>query len=135
MVLGLPSGQHGIRVELGNIIRVLSLQIEPLPPPILDRCMELHVEIGHVFRYLDAEGAGSARNALLFTRDDVLLVQLHLKDALPQGPMLVNAQEAFTEDNEARDVLDCVWRKIMDLNPVHIEKCTEEMMTGERETS
>ena len=42
--------------------------------------------------------------------------------------MRVDPQEAFAEDDEASDVLNSIGRKIMNLDAVHIEECTEKGM-------
>ena len=49
--------------------------------------------------------------------------------------MRVNPQETFTENNETGDVLDSIWGKIVQLDSVHIQECTEEWMKRERKTS
>ena len=41
-------------------------------------------------------------------------VEFHGKDAFPKGPMRVNPQEAFAEDDEASNVLNGIWREIME---------------------
>ena len=49
--------------------------------------------------------------------------------------MRMNPQETVAKNDKARDVLDCVRGEIMDLDPVHVKKCTEERMKRECETS
>ena len=60
---------------------------------------------------------------------------LHSKQSLPDGPVRVNSEKTFAKDNKIGNVLNIVRRKIMKLNPVHIEECTEKWMKGERKTS
>ena len=38
------------------------------------------------------------------------------------------SSDLFAEDDEAGDVLNSIWREIMNLNAVHIEECTEKGM-------
>ena len=40
----------------------------------------------------------------------------------------MDPHEALTEDDETCDMLDGIWGEVMELNVVHIEKCTKERM-------
>ena len=122
-------------VKLREIIRSLALQIEPASTPVLDRGQEFHVEIDDIFTYLDSECTGVHRHSLSLTRDRKLFVELHWKDSFPQGPVRMNAQEAFTKDYEARDMLDSIWGKVKELNPVNVDQRQEKRMQGKRKTT
>ena len=109
-------------VELREIIRLFALQIEPVSAPILDGGQKLHIEVGNIFTHLDPERTRGHGHSLSFTRDSRFFVELHPKDSFPQSPMRVNAQKAFIENNETRDVLDCIGRKIVELNSIDMEQ-------------
>ena len=71
--------------------------------------------------------------SLSLTRDSRLFVELHPKDTFPQSPVRVNAEKAFTKNNEARDMLDGIGRKIVKLNPIDVKQSEEERMKRKRE--
>ena len=49
---------------------------------------------------------------MLFAFGCSFSVDFHGKDAFPKGPVRVDPQEAFAEDDEAGDVLNSIWREI-----------------------
>ena len=49
--------------------------------------------------------------------------------------MRVNAQEAFAEGYEARNVQDRIWRELMQLHAVNKEKPTKKFVGRDRETA
>ena len=62
-------------------------------------------------------------------------MDLHGENAFPEGPVWMDPQKTLAKNNKARNVLDCIWRKIMQLDSVHVQKCTEEGVQRKRKTS
>ena len=120
-----------MRIELGDIIRAFSLQIKPPPPPVLDRRVEFHIKVRNILQDLKTESASGTQGTTLFIRNTRLSVRFHSKQSLPQIPVWVNSQKKLAKNDETRNMLDIVWRKIVDLDSVHIKKCTEQWMKGE----
>ena len=96
---------------------------------------KLLVEVGDKFLHLNTKGARSARDASLLSFDWSFPMDLHPEYAFLESPVGMNPQETLAENDKARNVLNRVWRKIMQLDPVHINKCTEKGMQRERQTS
>ena len=62
-------------------------------------------------------------------------MKFYLKNALPESPVGVNSKKTLAENDEARDVLDKIWEKIIDLDSIHIQKCTEKGVKRKRKIS
>ena len=84
--------------------------------------------------YLDKSTRGHGRS-LSFTRNSWFFVELHSKDSFPQSPVRVNAQKAFTKNDEAGYVLDCIGWKVMELNPIDVKQSQENWVKGKRKTA
>ena len=74
--------QQCVRVELGHIIQVRTLQIEPLLRSVLDGRKEFHVEINYVLCHLDTECSRGTGEPMLLAFDRGLCVYLHGEDTL-----------------------------------------------------
>ena len=122
-------------IEGRQIARFGTLQIKPPPPPILNRGHELHVEVHGMFHHLDPETSRGTGRPVLLTFERRFGMHLHGEDSLPQRLVRVNPQETLAEHNKARNVLDCVWREVVKLNPVYIKKSSEEGVKRQRKTS
>ena len=59
---------------------------------------------------------------------------LHGEDTLPKSLVWVDAQEALAQDDEARDMLHGVRRKIVQLDPIDVDKSAEERMQRQGES-
>jgi hypothetical protein len=73
------------------------LDIKPLLAPALDRVSKLHIKVSDFWPDADADTT--------YVGDGVLrVVVAEVKDVFPQAPVRVDAQEAFAEGDEDRDV-------------------------------
>jgi hypothetical protein len=97
----------------------LVLGIEPFHPPsgVVLRCLE--VEVGDVWMHLTAKAASLE---LQRTPDD--------EDSAPECPVGFDPQETLAEHDKTCEMENCVGIQVMKLNPIYIQKATEERMRG-----
>jgi hypothetical protein len=55
------------------------------------------------------------------------------KEVFPKYPMRVNAQECFTQSDEACNVKKGIWRELMQLHVIHKQKPTKKFVGRKRE--
>jgi hypothetical protein len=54
------------------------------------------------------------------------------KEELPKKTVWVNAQECFTESDEAGDMKKRIWRELMQRQAIHKERPTKKIMGRKR---
>jgi hypothetical protein len=57
------------------------------------------------------------------------------KEVFTKDPVRVNAQECFTQSDEARNVKKRIWHELMQLHTIHKQKPTKKFMGRKRETT
>jgi hypothetical protein len=95
------------------------LGIEPFHPPAEVVFWRLEVEVVNVLAHLAAKAASLV---VLRAPDD--------ENLMPERPMGLDPQEAFTKRDETRNVQNSVGIKIVKLNPISKKKASKERMRG-----
>jgi hypothetical protein len=96
--------------------------IGPLRPPARIVFWHLEIKVVDVLAHLAAEAASLV---MLWASDD--------ENPMPERPIGLDPQEAFTKHDETRDVQNSVGIQIVKLNPISEKEASKERMRGERE--
>ena len=104
------------------------MHIEPSFAPPLDGVGEFDVKV------LDVR-ANANNNTTYVVSDVVGAIAAEAKDALPQSPVWLDSEEAFTEGNENCDMEDGVGGQLMQLHPINKKKTAEEIVNRGRDAA
>ncbi|KAM0878313.1 hypothetical protein ACQ4PT_034962 [Festuca glaucescens] len=89
----------------------------------LDGVGKFHIKVSDFWPDADANTT--------YVVDGILrVVVAEVKDAFPQAPVRVDAQETFTEGDENRDVEERVRGQLVQLNPIDKKEAAEKLMDG-----
>ena len=99
------------------------LDVKPLLAPALDGVGKLHIKVSDFWPDADA-------NTTYVVDGIPRVVAAEVKDAFPQAPVRVDAQETFAEGDENRDVEERVRGQLVQLNPIDKKEAAEKLMDG-----